>query len=217
MCSAGTEALFSKAKKGKKGKKAGAASAKEKVRYGAANSGDIVVPASINMWFMWSLKRLSVCCNVVQARKKLKDGLSMSAKGYGDDMDLLESATVGAGDHGDGLDDRSGKFTVAYLTSSTAAAGATRGSSGTGGGGGTGGLLPSTKSAYEMSRKGSTSTSSGGGTGTGSGTGATIVKAEFSDMFFRQETPDGDANNLNLSKVCLACAPLCIDDDGCIF
>jgi hypothetical protein len=44
-----------------------------------------------------------------------------------------------------------------------------------------------------------------GGTG-GGGAGGTIVKAEFSDMFFRQDAPDGDANNLNLAKVRTLCS-----------
>jgi hypothetical protein len=132
------------------------------------------------------------------ARKKLKDGLS--AKGYGDDLDLLESSTVGAGDSNDAdtcASSSSAKYSTAgYLASSTAGAGATR-SAGSSASTGTssGGLLPSSRSAYEVVRKGSV-----GGTG-GGGAGGTIVKAEFSDMFFRQDAPDGDANNLNLSKV----------------
>jgi hypothetical protein len=40
-----------------------------------------------------------------------------------------------------------------------------------------------------------------GGAAGGAGGGGTIVKAEFQDVFFRQDTPDGDANNLNLAKV----------------
>ena len=62
--------------------------------------------------------------------------------------------------------------------------------------GGTGlgsGLLPSNKS-FEMGGRKSTTA--------GAGLGGTIVKAEFSDMFLRQDQLEGDSNSSsNLAKV----------------
>lgn len=109
-------------------------------------------------------------------KKMIKDVFSGSGKGYGDDLDLLESATVGAGT-GSTLESLGGK----YVSSASAGAGMSRSA-----GGGGAGLLPSSKS-FEVRKSGA-----GGGT---------IVKAEFQDMFFRQDAPDGEANNLNLAKV----------------
>ena len=113
---------------------------------------------------------------------------SGSGKGYGDDLDLLESATVGAGGVSSGvsLESLGGK----YSSSASAGAGMSRyaaSGSASSGGGSSGLMLPSSKS-FEVRKSG------------GAG-GGTIVKAEFQDMFFRNDAPDGEANNINLAKV----------------
>lgn len=111
----------------------------------------------------------------------IKDALSQR-QATGDDLDLLESATVGS-------------------SSTVSAGGLLPRSGGTGLGSG---LLPSNKSFEMGSRKSTTA---------GAGLGGTIVKAEFSDMFLRQDQLEGDNNSSsNLAKVSASCECLCVWD-----
>jgi hypothetical protein len=178
------DSLFSKAAKKSKKKKSSSSSGKEKGRGGTVRRVTMWTPPkwSLNPIFCCLLTTsLSQASSAGSRKKLLKDGLSQSGKQYGDDLDLLESATVGAGDEDECDDDNEdGGGSAKYLMSATAGPGMTRPGAGAVGAG-----------------SGGKAQSRGGA----AGGGGTIVKAEFQDVFFRQETPDGDANNLNLAKV----------------